>query len=178
VGLPPEIQAAANTWAKNATLAGFRGVVGEGLSAREAQPIIQASMGAVANIKLPEASNRALIASGQQLMQRAKDKMQFFDDYVTKNGGISLGWQEQFEQKHPIGGYITKAVMSALPPEDRAKLKPDVERLRQRRDEFMEAEKKGDTEAISKARDNYQRAKNGFDRRYGGTSDYFTFGRL
>lgn len=177
-GVPPEVLAAAQTWAKNSTLAGFRGIVGEGLSAREAQPIIQASMGAVASMNLPEASSRALIASGEQLAQRAKDKQAFLNDYLAKNNYIPAGWEAQFEQKHPIGRYIANAVVSALPPSERAKLKDDTRLLRQRRDDFMKAEKSGDDADAVKARNKYITVKDNFNRRYGGTADYFAFGRM
>lgn len=177
-GLPPEVLAAAQTWGKNATLAGFAGIVGEGLSAREAMPIIRASMGAVASISLPEASNRALIASGQELAQRAKDKQNFLDSYLIKNGGISTGWAEQFEKRFPIGSYIARAVVSSLPPVQREKLNDDTRLLRERRDQYMAAEKSGDSAAIGAARDKYMNVKRGFDGRYGGTADYFAFGRM
>jgi len=177
-GVPPDVLAAAQTWAKNSTLAGFRGVVGEGLSAKEAQPIIQASMGAVASMNLPESSSRALIASGEQLAQRAKDKQTFMNSYMGKNHQFGAGWEDQFEQKHPIGSYIARAVVSALPPEERAKLGVDTKQLRLRRDEYMKAEKAGNDAETSKARDNYTRARNGFNRKYGGTADYFAFGAM
>ena len=177
-GVPPEVLAAAQTWAKNSTLAGFRGIVGEGLSAREAQPIIQASMGAVASMNLPESSSRALIASGEQLAQRAKDKQTFLNDYLSKNNYIPSGWETKFEEKHPIGSYIARAVVSSLPSEQRENLKIGVKQLRTRRDEYMKAEKGGDAAEISKARDNYTRARNGFNRHFGGTADYFAFGKM
>ena len=176
--LPPQVLAAAQTWAKNSTLAGFAGIVGEGLSAREAQPIIKASMGAVANIGLPEASNRALLASAYEISQRSKDKAAFLSDYMLKNGGMSANWQAEFEKTHPMGSYIARAVVSALPPEAKANLGKDTTRLREQRDLYMNAEKSGNPQAISEARAKYNQAKGAFNMRYGGTADYFAFGRI
>ena len=177
-GLPPEVLAAAQTWGKNATLAGFAGIVGEGLSAREAQPIIRASMGAVANIGLPEVSNRALIASTYQIAQRSKDKAAFLSDYMLKNGGISTGWQDEFEKAHPMGSYVARAVVSALPPEQRAQLNGNVQQLRQLRDQYMAAEQSGNKEAMIRITPMYNYAKNKFNEKFGGTADYFAFGKV
>lgn len=177
-GLPPEVLAAAQTWGKNATLAGFAGIVGEGLSAREAMPIIRASMGAVAQIGLPEASSRALLASMNEVAQRTKDQQKFLSQYIARNGGIANGWREEFEKHHPMGEYVARAVVSALPPAEREKLGPATQSLRQYRDGYMAAEKSGDQTAIGPAREKYIKAKAAFDRMYGGTSDYFAFGKI
>ncbi len=178
VGVPPEVLAAAQTWQKNATLAGFAGIVGEGLSAREAQPIIKASMSAVANLGLPEASNRALIASTYQIAQRAKDQAAFLSDYILKNGGQSANWKAEFEKSHPMGNYVARAVISSLPPEQRAKLNANVQELRQVRDQYMAAEKSGNKTDMIRIRPMYNYAKNKFNERFGGIADYFAFGQV
>jgi len=178
IGLPPEVLAAAQTWQKNATLAGFAGIVGEGLSAREAQPIIRASMSAVANLGLPEASNRALIASTYQIAQRAKDQAAFLSDYMLKNGGQSANWKAEFEKSHPMGSYVARAVISSLPPEQRAKLNADVQGLRQMRDQYIASEKSGNKADMIRIRPMYNYAKDKFNERFGGTADYFTFGQV
>jgi len=119
-----------------------------------------------------------LIASGEQLAQRAKDRQTFLNDYLGKNNYIPSGWEAKFEEKHPIGSYIARAVVSALPPSERTKLKDDTRLLRDRRNDFMKAEKSGDDAETSKARNKYITVKDNFNRRYGGTADFFAFGRM
>jgi hypothetical protein len=177
-GLPPQVLAAATSLVKDSTLAGFSGIVQEGLSAREAQPIIQASMNAVANLNLPEASNRALIGSAFEISQRSKDKAAFLQDYMLKNGGQSVGWQAAFEKKHPIGEYVTRAVVSALPAEAKAALPKNVEQLRALRDQYIAAERSGNPTAINAAKARWAQGRGAFNERYGGVADYFAFGRI
>jgi hypothetical protein len=176
--VPPEVLAAATRWSKTSTLAGFNGIVAEGLSAREAMPIIRASMGAVANINLPEASNRALIASTYEIAQRVRDKKAFLAEYTRNNGGSASGWETEFENAHPMGGYVARATIGALPPEERANLPRFTNVLRQTRDEYMTAEKSGNPQVASAALTKWNQVRNAFNQRFGGTADYFAFGRM
>ena len=100
-------------------------------------------------------------------------------DYLAKNKGITYGeWQAEFEKKHPMGGYIAGAITSALPPQERAKLNSNVQELRQVRDQYMAAEKSGNKADAIRIRPMYDYAKNKFNERFGGTANYFMFGRI
>lgn len=176
--VPPEVVAAVNSLGKDSILGGFRNITNEGLSAREAQPIIKAAMGAMPSFSLPEQSSRVLLASMESANQRQLDRQKFIADYRTKNGGFADGWEADFNQKHPPESYVARAIYSVLPEDKKRELPMATKELRTARDTLIQAEQTGDTVAADKARMMYQKGKTAFDRRYGGLGNYIAFGTM
>lgn len=176
--IPQDVVAAVNALGKDSVLGGFRNITNEGLSAREAQPIIRAAMGAMPSFTLPEQSSRALLASMEAAAQRQRDRQAYLTDYKAKNGGYSDGWQSSFDKSHPPESYVARAVFSILPEERKRELPQAVKEIRGFRDNLIKAESSGDQGAADSARLVYQKAKTAFDRRYGGLGNYLTFGAM
>lgn len=176
--VPKDVMAAMVAMQKDAVLGGFRNITAEGLSAREAQPIIRAAMGVMPGMNTPESASRLLIAGMQQTAQAQRDKQAFFSDYRAKNGGFSEGWEEAFNKSHPPDLYVARTVMSVLPPEAKAALPANVQALRQARDALIMAERSGDQKAVAAARSRYEMGKANFDNKFGNLGNYFMFGRF
>jgi hypothetical protein len=177
-GVPENVLSALIQWNKESTLAGYKNLINSGMSGREAVATINASQNAVARSNQPEAAARGLIENGIAGASRAKTKLNFFDDYTAKNNGISSGWEDQWDKAHPASRSVAAGAINAMRPEEREKLGKHVTQLRGLRDEFMAAEKSGDPQAAAAVRQKWEHAKKNFDLKYGGTSNYFTFGTL
>jgi hypothetical protein len=176
--LPGEVVAAINQLGKDSVLGGFRNVTAEGLSAREAQPIIKAAMGAMPSFNMPEQSSRMLISSMESAAQRQKDRQEFFSAYRKANGNLAAGWEAAFNKEHPPESYVAKAVYNVLPEERKRELPQAVNELRGARDQLMAAEKSGNAQAAEAARARFQKGKAAFDGRYGGLANYLAFGTM
>jgi hypothetical protein len=176
--VPPEVVAAVNSLGKDSVLGGFRNITAEGLSAREAQPIIKAAMGAMPSFSLPEQSSRVLLASMEQGAQRQRDRQAFLTDYRNKNGGFATGWETDFNKKYPPERYVAQAIYSILPEEKKRELPQAVQQLRGARDALMAAEKGGDKTQIEAARERYLKGKSFVDKNYGGLGNYMAFGTM
>lgn len=185
--VPPNVVAAVNAMGKDSILGGFRNVTSEGLSAREAQPIIKAAMGAMPSFSMPEQSSRVLLASMEQAAQRQKDRQAFLADYRQKNGGFVTGWEAKFNQQFPPERYVAQAIYQSLPSEQKT-AKGDVIRksdftgaaaqLRQARDAVIAAEQSGNADAANAARQRFMQGKTNFDRYFGGLGNYVVFGTM
>lgn len=174
--IPQDVLAAVNALGKDSILGGFRNITAEGLSAREAQPIIKAAMGAMPSFSLPEQSSRVLVASMEQAAQRQRDRQAFLADFRRKNGNFSTGWEAEFNKQFPPERYVAQAIYSVL-PEDRKRSLPDaVKQLRAARDAVITAEKSGDQNAANAARQQYARGAQFVNRTYGGLASYLAFG--
>jgi hypothetical protein len=175
---PQEVVSAINLLSKDSITSGFAQIGQSGLSSREAQPIIQASMSAMASFNLPIDSSRAIIASMKASSDMVRDQKAFFDDYKNKNGGIATGWWEAFNEQNPPQKYVAKALFSQLDPQQKQDVGTHVTEVRQARDAFLAAEKSGDAAAMNAARQRYDIGMRNFNAHYKGLGNYFLYGTM
>lgn len=174
--IPPEVIAAIGESDKEQLLGGFRNIIGEGMSAREAVKIIDAAVAAMPGMATQESASMLVGSAMREAAQAAKDRQSFFNDYRNKNHGFTDGWGEAFEKSVPSGRYLARTVERTFTPEQKQDLPKFVDSLRRSRDEVIAAERAGDQNAISAARNKYLQRKTIFDRKFGNTANYYMFG--
>jgi hypothetical protein len=175
---PQEVVSAINVLAKDSVTSGFAQIGQSGLSSREAQPIIQASMNAMASFNLPIDTSRAIIASMKASSDMVRDQKAFFDDYKNKNGGIATGWWDAFNEQNPPQKYVAKALYSQLNPQQQQDIGTHVNEIRQARDAFISAEQSQDAAAMNAARQRYDIGLRNFNAHYKGLGNYFLYGTM
>jgi hypothetical protein len=176
--LPDSFTAAVTTLGKENLFTAFAQIKGEGMSAREAQNIIQAARTSSPGLDTPESANRMLVSMLRQKSQMIMDQNSFITRFGGANGGYLDGWREQWEKKNSHTKYFANSLYEQLPAETRAELPLQIEALRERRDAMIKAEKGKDTEARDAARKEFSDGLKKFNRLYNNLGTYFMWGKV
>lgn len=106
---------------KETTRAGFE--LARTLGSREAAMIVQAATTAVPNAENSAMGAKLVSSSLNQAAQRQIDYYQFLNDWGAQHGGRLNGADIAFNQQHPTGDYVNRAIVAAIPPQAVAMLK-------------------------------------------------------
>lgn len=128
------------------------------ISAREAWAGQEAAIKSTPGLTQSPLGMLKMLSSYEMVDQIARDKRQFFNNYIQKNG-VPGNWEDEFHKKNPQERYIVRSMMDNLPNRKAAAVLPQaVAELRQN---------KNDPEYIKR-----------FNRIYANTASYWLTGHL